>query len=197
VSGSRRRICIFIGSSAGARPEYAAAARELGELLAGRGCTLIYGGAAVGLMGLLANAVLEAGGHVIGVIPRALVSREVAHRGLTDLRIVGSMHERKALMAELADAFIALPGGLGTLEEYFEITTWAQLGLHAKPCGLLNVAGYYDELIRFLDHAVAQGFVRPAHRAMVLVDESPASLLDRFERYEAPAVPKWISEEAT
>jgi uncharacterized protein (TIGR00730 family) len=192
---SRHRICVFTGSNPGARPEYAAAARRLGEQLAARGQTLVYGGAGIGLMGVVADAVLAAGGQAIGVIPQALVAKEVAHRGLSDLRVVASMHDRKALMAELADAFIALPGGIGTLEEYFEITTWAQLGLHDKPCGLLNAAGYYDGLIRFLDHAVDQQFVRPAHRAMMIVDDDPASMLDRFEAYRPPAVAKWITEE--
>jgi uncharacterized protein (TIGR00730 family) len=191
----RRRICVFTGSNPGARPEYAAAARRLGELIAARGQTLVYGGAGIGLMGIVADAALAAGGQAVGVIPQALVAKEVAHRGLSDLRVVATMHERKALMAELADAFIALPGGIGTLEEYFEIATWAQLGLHDKPCGLLNAAGYYDGLIRFLDHAVGQQFVRAAHRAMLIVDDDPASMLDRFESYEPPAVAKWITEQ--
>ncbi len=187
-----KRICVFTGSNAGARPEYAAAARRLGALLAERRCTVVYGGAGVGLMAAVADAALLGGAQVIGVIPEALAAKEVAHRGLPDLRVVASMHERKALMADLADAFIALPGGLGTLEEWFEVLTWAQLGLHGKPCGLLNVVGYYDHVIRFLDHAVEQRFVRPAHRAMMVVDDDAVRLLDRLERYDAPRVDKWL-----
>jgi uncharacterized protein (TIGR00730 family) len=187
-------VCVFCGSSPGARPIYVEAARHLGEILAQRGLTLVYGGARVGTMGQLAQAALDAGGHVIGVIPRALVESEVAHSGLPDLRVVDSMHERKALMADLSDAFIALPGGLGTIEEFFEVLCWAQLGLHAKPCGLLNVGGYYDRLTAFLDHSVEEQFVRATHRALVQVEQDAEVLLDAFNRYRAPRADKaeWI-----
>lgn len=192
-----RSVCVFCGSSPGANPAYSELARRTGRLLAGRGLVLVYGGGGTGLMGALADAVLAAGGHVIGVIPEALVAKEVAHRGLPDLRVVRSMHERKALMAELADGFMALPGGLGTFEELFEIVTWAQLGLHAKPCGLVNAEGYYDHLITFLDQAVEARFVRPEHRALMLVEAEPATLLDRFSGFVAPRLEKWIDREAT
>ena len=174
------RICVFCGSQMGASPRYREAARDFGTLLAGRGLGLVYGGGDVGLMGVLADAVLAAGGHAWGVIPRSLADREVAHAGLTELEIVTSMHERKARMADLADAFVALPGGLGTLDELFEIWTWAQLGIHAKPIGLLNVLGYFDPLLAFLDRTVEEGFVRPEHRATAAVDDDPARLLDRM-----------------
>ena len=192
-----RSVCVFCGSNSGADPAYLALARRVGELLAARGLALVYGGGGIGLMGVVADAVLAAGGHVIGVIPEALAAREVAHRGLPDLRVVGSMHERKALMAELADGFIALPGGLGTLEELFEIVTWAQLGLHAKPCGLVNAGGYYDHLITFLDHTVAMRFVRPEHRTLILVEPDPAVLLERFAHFVAPKLEQWIDRAAT
>jgi len=181
-----RRICVFTGSAPGTRDGYADAARDLGHELAARRIELVYGGAHVGLMGRLADAVLDRGGHVIGVIPEALVAREVAHQGLPDLRVVGSMHERKALMAELADGFIGFPGGLGTLEEVFEVLTWSQLGLHAKPCGLLDVFDYFRPLLVFLDHAVAEGFVRPEHRARLLTATAPAPLLDAFAAWSPP-----------
>jgi uncharacterized protein (TIGR00730 family) len=187
-----KRLCVFCGSSAGDAPAYAAAARALGTALARREIGLVYGGASVGLMGAVADAALDEGGDVIGVIPEALVKKEVAHGGLVDLRIVGSMHERKALMAELSDGFIALPGGLGTLEELFEVWTWAQLGYHAKPCALLNVAGFYDPLIAFLDGVVAHRFLKPAHRDMLLVAEDSDALLDRLASYRPPDVGKWI-----
>ncbi len=174
------RVCVFCGSSDGARPEYLQAARAVGAGLAGRGVGIVYGGAHVGMMGALADAALAAGGEVVGVIPRTLWDREVAHTGITSLRVVTTMHERKALMAELSDAFLALPGGIGTLEELFEVWTWAQLGIHAKPVALLDVAGYYAPLVAFLDSSVAEGFVRPAQRAALLVDDSPARLLDRL-----------------
>lgn len=190
-------ICVFCGSSPGRRPEYAAAARALGALLARRGITLVYGGGHVGLMGLLADAALTAGGRVIGVIPHSLEQRELAHLRLTELRVTGSMHERKALMADLADGFIALPGGIGTFEEFLEILTWAQLGIHAKPCGLLNVAGFYDPLVGLLDHAVAERFLRPEHRAMMLLGEAPEALLDGMVNYQPPDVEKWIDREAS
>ncbi|MCK6555625.1 TIGR00730 family Rossman fold protein [Candidatus Binatia bacterium] len=192
-----RSVCVFCGSSPGAEPAYREAARRTGELLAARGLTLVYGGGGVGLMGVLADAVLLAGGHAIGVIPEALAAREVAHTGLPDLRIVGSMHERKALMAALADGFVALPGGLGTFEELFEIVTWGQLGLHGKPCGLVNTKGYYDRLVAFLDHAVEARFVRPEHRALILVESEPTALLDRFAGFVAPKLEKWIDRDTT
>lgn len=181
---SLKRICVFCGSSPGSRPEYARAARELGDLLARRRIGLVFGGGKVGMMGQLAQAALDAGGEVIGVIPRALHERNVAFNGLTDLRVVATMHERKALMAELADGFMALPGGLGTLEETLEILTWAQLGMHQKPCGLLNAAGFFSPLLALLDHISTQGFVDGVHRGMVLSAESPAGLLEKLERYE-------------
>lgn len=189
-----QRVCVFCGSSPGARPIYVQAARQLGRTLARQGLTLIYGGARVGTMGQLAQAALEAGGHVIGVIPHALVQMEVAHTELPDLRVVGSMHERKALMADLADAFVALPGGLGTIEEFFEVLCWSQLGLHTKPCGLLNVDGYYDRLTAFLDHSVQEQFVQAAHRDLVLIEQDPDVLLNGFQRYQAPKTSKaeWI-----
>jgi uncharacterized protein (TIGR00730 family) len=188
-----RRLAIFCGSNPGARPDYVEAARSLGRLLAQRGIGIVYGGSNVGLMAALADAMMDELGDIIGVIPRMLVEREVANTALADLRVVGSMHERKAMMAELADGFIALPGGIGTLEEFFETWTWAQLGMHTKPCGLLNVAGYFDPLLQFLDHAVAERFVRDVHRAMVVVESDPAALLARFESYEPPRVVKWIN----
>ena len=188
-----RRLAVFCGSNPGARPEYVEGARALGRLLCQRRVGVVYGGSSVGLMAALAETVLEEGGDIIGVIPKMLVEREVAHRALSDLRIVGSMHERKALMAELSDGFVALPGGIGTLEEFFEIWTWAQLGVHDKPCGLLNIAGYFDPLLEFLDRAVEEKFVRDVHRSMVIVESDAAALLDRFESYEAPKVVKWVN----
>ena len=185
-----KRLCVFCGSSPGAMPEYSQAARRLGSLLAQRQVGLVYGGGNVGMMGQLAKAVIEQGGEVIGVIPRELLEKKVAYTALSDLRVVGSMHERKALMAELADGFIALPGGLGTLEEFFEVWTWAQLGLHQKPCGLLNICDYYTPLITFLDHLVTQGFLAAAHRSMVMVEEHPEALLEQFDQYRAPIVDK-------
>ena len=188
-----RRLAVFCGSNPGARPEYVEAARSLGRLLCERGIGVVYGGSSVGLMAALADTMLENGGDIIGVIPRMLVEREVANNALSDLRIVESMHERKALMAELADGFMALPGGIGTLEEFFEIWTWGQLGMHDKPCGLLNVAGYFDGLLEFLDRAVTEKFVRDVHRSMVVVESDPSDLLARFEAYEPPRVVKWIN----
>ncbi len=192
-----QRICVFCGSSPGHNPAYAEAARRTGLALVERGLGLVYGGGKVGLMGIIADAVLAAGGEVIGVMPHALIEKEIEHRGLTALHEVGSMHERKALMADLADGFIAMPGGLGTFEEFCEILTWAQLGYHRKPCGLLNVENYYTPLLALLDHAVAEGFVRADHRTMALVADSPARLLALFEGYEPPAVPKWIKRDET
>jgi uncharacterized protein (TIGR00730 family) len=186
-----RRLCVFCGSSAGREPAYRHLAESLARALAERGIGIVYGGARVGLMGALADAAVAAGGEVIGVIPQALVEREIAHRGLTELRIVASMHERKALMAELADGFVALPGGIGTLEELFEVWTWAQLGLHAKPCALLDTDGFYGPLAAFLDHLVDAGFVREAHRAMLLTAHSPEELLRAFAAYRPPRVGKW------
>jgi uncharacterized protein (TIGR00730 family) len=187
------RICVFCGSNPGADPRYAEAAADLGRAIAGRGLGLVYGGGRVGLMGILADSTLAAGGAVTGVIPQALADRELAHDGLTELRVVGSMHERKAAMAELADGFLALPGGIGTLEEWFEVWTWSALGFHPKPCGLLNVAGYYDALLAFLDHAVAERFLRPGHRSMTLIDDRADPLLDRMSGWSPPAGERWIS----
>jgi uncharacterized protein (TIGR00730 family) len=187
-------ICVFCGSSPGNDPAYAAAAQRLGRTLAERDTTLVYGGGHVGLMGVVADAALEAGGEVIGVMPRSLVDREIGHKGLTKLHVVGSMHERKALMSELSDGFVALPGGNGTLEEFFEVLTWAQLGEHGKPCGLLNVAGYYDPLLKVFDQMVEKDFLRGAHRELVLVADDPSSLLQRFEGYEPPKTVKWIGD---
>ncbi len=190
-----KRICVFCGSSMGNRPAYAQAAAALGRLLAGRGLGLVYGGGNVGLMGEMADAALAAGGEVIGVIPEALMQWEVGHLDLTQLHVVGSMHERKARMADLADAFIALPGGIGTMEELFEVWTWAQLGLHPKPLGFLDAEGYYDHLHAFLDHMAAEGFLRDRHRAMVAVDSDPARLLDAFARYAPPEVVRVIDRD--
>jgi uncharacterized protein (TIGR00730 family) len=190
---SHLNICVFCGSSIGVNPAYVGAARALGRTLAARRIDLVYGGGNVGLMGVLADAVLEAGGRVTGVIPHALVARELAHQRLTQLHIVDSMHDRKALMARLSDAFIALPGGFGTLEEFAEAVTWTQLGLHAKPCGLLNVAGFYDGLLAFLDHALHQEFLRPTHSHIVVADADPEALLDRLDAWRAPEVTRWIS----
>jgi uncharacterized protein (TIGR00730 family) len=176
-----RKLCVFTGSRHGLRPEYADAAKTLGHELVARGYGLVYGGANVGLMTVIADAVLESNGHVTGVIPNALVSKEVAHLGLSDLRVVDSMHERKALMAQLSDGFIAMPGGIGTMEEFFEVLSWAQLGLHEKPSALLNVGGYYDPLIQFLDHAVEQDFIKPKHRALLVVESDPDRLIDRLD----------------
>jgi len=187
-----KRVCVFLGSNPGNKPDYLNAAQDMGRELARRGITTVYGGSNVGLMGALANAALAAGGEVIGVIPEALQRKEIAHTGLTRQHIVGSMHERKALMAELSDAFIALPGGMGTLEELCEILTWAQLGFHKKPCGLLDVDGYYASLNLFLDNAVTQGFIHAGHRGMLLSDRTPGALLDQFGGYVAPVVNKWI-----
>ena len=187
------RLCVFCGSNPGRDPRFLAGARDLGRHLAREGIGLVYGGASVGLMGAVADAALEAGGEVIGVIPRALADKEVAHGGLTDLRVVGSMHERKALMAELSDGFVALPGGAGTFEELFEVWTWAQLGYHAKPCGLLDIAGFYGQLTAFLDTTAAQGFMKAEHRDMLVVAQTPGEILTRFAAYVPPQVGKWIT----
>lgn len=188
-------LCVFCGSSSGASPAYAEAAARLGRIVAERGMTLVYGGGRVGLMGVVASAALAAGGKVIGVIPQALATRELAHDGLTDLQVVGSMHERKARMSELSSGFLALPGGIGTLEEWFEVWTWSQLGFHPKPCGLLNVAGYYDHLLAFLDHVTAERFLREAHRSMAIVGDDPELLLDRLAAWQPPRARKWIDAE--
>ena len=187
-----KSVCVYCGSNPGRRGTYRVAATALGETIARRGLRLVYGGASVGLMGAVADAALAAGGHVIGIMPKALVDKEIAHAGLSELHVVASMHERKQMMADLSDGFIALPGGVGTMEELFEVWTWAQLGHHAKPCGLLDVAGFYELLEAFLDHQVTEGFVRAEHREILKVEANPDSLLDAFETYEAPRVAKWI-----
>ena len=192
-----KRVCVFAGSSVGARPSYRQAAEELGKTLAGRGMGVVFGGGRVGLMGALADAALAAGGQVIGVIPAALEAKELGHTGLTELRVVKSMHERKATQADLADGFIALPGGWGTLDELFEILTWGQLGLHAKPCGLLNVDGYFDRLLSFMHHLVNERFVRPENGAMLSVATAPDALLDLMAACTPARVQKWIDREAT
>nr|WP_320131893.1 TIGR00730 family Rossman fold protein [uncultured Holophaga sp.] len=188
-------LCVYCGSSSGRSPAFTRSARELGDLLGRSGITLVYGGARVGLMGTVADAALAAGGQVIGVIPRGLVSREVAHEGLTKCHVVASMHERKALMAQLSEAFIALPGGLGTFEELFEIWTWAQLGIHAKPMELLNTGGYYDQLLGFLDRSAAEGFVREDKRSLLEVADTPAGLLARLAAKPAASTEAWLSPE--
>lgn len=190
-----KRICVYCGSSPGKSPAYALAAKSLARELCKRNLGLVYGGAAVGVMGTLADAVLEHSGEAIGVIPKSLAIKEVAHAGLSELHVVSSMHERKAMMAELADGFIALPGGWGTLEEVFEMLTWAQLGFHDKPCGLLNTEGYYDSLLDFLEHAFEQQFVNALYRPMLMQASQPAALLDQFVAYQAPKVRKWVGED--
>jgi uncharacterized protein (TIGR00730 family) len=185
MSSLKGNICVFTGSRPGRRSDYANAARQVGRELVDRGYGLVYGGGNVGLMTVVADAVLESHGNVTGVIPETLVEKEVVHRGLSDLRIVHSMHERKAVMAELSDGFVALPGGIGTMEEFFEVLSWAQLGMHRKPCGLLNVAGYYQPIVQFLDGAVEQDFLKPKHRALLIVEKEPGRLLDRFEPFIA------------
>lgn len=190
-----KKICVYCGSSPGKNPAYLQAAESLARVMCERGIGLVYGGAAIGVMGAVANAVLEGGGEAIGVIPSSLAVKEVAHSNLTELHVVASMHDRKAMMAELSDGFIALPGGWGTLEEIFEILTWAQLGFHHKPCGLLNVGGYYDGLIGFLDNAFEQQFVNELCRPMLMKSREPASLLDQFAEYRAPKVRKWVGED--
>ncbi|TWB41973.1 LOG family protein [Nitrospirillum pindoramense] len=187
-----KRLCVFCGSSPGFDPQYLEAARGLGRTLAAADIGLVYGGASVGLMGAVADAVMAAGGQVIGVIPESLKKKEIAHAGLTDLRVVASMHERKALMAELSDGFIALPGGIGTFEELFEVWTWAQLGHHQKPCAIYNVAGFYDGLTAFLDSVVASGFMKQNHRDMLVTADTAEALLDKLRAYQPPAVTKWI-----
>ncbi|HEY0270077.1 MAG TPA: TIGR00730 family Rossman fold protein [Sphingomonas sp.] len=189
------RICVFLGSSVGRSPVYAQAAERVGALIARRGIGLVYGGGAVGLMGLLARAALAAGGEVIGVIPEALRAREHDQTGLSQLHVVRTMHERKAMMADLSDGFVALPGGIGTFEELFEVWTWAQLGYHAKPCGLLNIAGFYDGMSGFIDHVVEEGFLKPEHRRMLIVEREAETMLDRLSTYLAPRAEKWIGQD--
>lgn len=188
-----RRICVYCGSNLGGRSIYADAARELADVLVRQDLELVYGGANRGIMGVIADAVLERGGTVHGVIPRMLCEKETAHQGLTELHVVASMHERKSMMAMLSDGFIALPGGFGTLEEIVEIVTWGQLRFHDKPCGLLNIEGYFDHLLAYLDHANQEGFLRSENRGMLLADESAAGLIQQFEQYSAPVVDKWTS----
>jgi uncharacterized protein (TIGR00730 family) len=192
-----KRMCVFCGSNSGARDSYVEAAVTVAGLLVRKGIGIVYGGGNVGLMGALADAALALGGEVIGVIPHALVMKEVAHSGLTDMHVVDSMHERKLLMAELSDGFLSLPGGYGTLDELFEVLTWVQLGIEDKPCGLLNVDGYYDGLLRFLDHGVAERFLRPAHRGMLISSGDPEALLDGLLAYEPVHTGKWMSREET
>src|SRR5215207_8248992 len=186
TDGQMKRICVFCGTNPGARPEYGAAARELGRILAEQGIELVYGGASVGIMGELADSVHEHGGHVTGIIPQQLVKKEEAHTGIANLIVVASMHQRKSQMADMADGFIALPGGIGTLEGFFEVLTWGQLGIHTKPAGILNVEGYFDGLTGFLDHAVGEGFLRASHRNAIIVESSPVRLLERLRAYSAP-----------
>lgn len=187
-----QRICVFCGSNAGTNPAYCDNAVTLGQLLAGRGIELVYGAGNIGLMGILADAALAAGGKVIGVIPEALVAKEVGHLGLTELRIVKSMHERKAIMSDLSDAFIAMPGGFGTFEEFCEVVTWSQLGIQSKPCGLLNVEGYYDPLLELFDHAVGEGFLRVENRGLVLEDRNAERLLEKMANFVPVRADKWI-----
>ena len=188
-----RNVCVYCGSRPGRRTIYLDAARELADAIVERNLGLVYGGASVGLMGALADAVLNNGGSVVGVIPHALARKEIAHDGLSSLIVTESMHERKMVMSTHSDAFVAMPGGIGTLEELFEMWTWGQLGIHAKPCGLLNIGSYFDGLAGFLDHAVDEAFVKPPHRAMLMIEDSPAALLDRFVSYESPDVEKWVT----
>lgn len=190
-----KSITVFCGSSSGARSEYAEAARNLAGLLVENGIRLVYGGGNIGLMGIIADEVMKNGGEVVGIIPDSLDKKEVGHRGLTELRVVGSMHERKAQMAELADGFIAMPGGIGTFEEFFEILTWAQLGFHDKPCGILNVSGYYNGLLALCDNAVTEGFLRAVHRTLILDDADAVSLLEKMKNFRPPTVEKWIDKE--
>ncbi len=188
-----RRLCVYCGSNTGARPVYAEAARSLAGVLVRHEIELVYGGADMGIMGVIADAVLEQGGSVHGVIPQLLMEKEVAHQGLTELHVVASMHARKTMMAALSDGFIAMPGGYGTLEEIIEIVTWGQLRFHDKPCGLLNVDGYFDHLLAWFDHTNREGFLRTENREMLLVDTDPAGLVQQFERYAAPHVEKWTA----
>jgi uncharacterized protein (TIGR00730 family) len=188
-----QRICVYCGSNSGSRPEYAEAARDLANVLVRHDLELVYGGADKGIMGVIADEVLALGGKVHGVIPKMLCEKEAAHQNLTELHVVASMHDRKSMMAALSDGFIAMPGGFGTLEEIIEIITWGQLKFHDKPCGLLNVEGYFDHLLAYLDHASAEGFLRTENRAMMLHDESAVGLVQQFDKYTAPVVQKWTS----
>ena len=190
------RVCVFAGTQLGVNPAYRDSARALGRALVARGVEVVYGGAASGLMGTLADAVLDAGGRIVGVIPRDLLPREIPHQGLSDLRIVDSMHQRKALMAALAHQFVALPGGFGTCEELFEILTWGQIGIHDKRCGVLNVEGYYDGVLQWLDHAVEQRFLEPEHRSMLIVDTQVERLLDRLADDTPPRIDPWADDAA-
>ena len=190
-----KRLCVFCGSSHGANPAYAEAATKLGSEFARRGIELVYGGGNVGLMGVVADGVLAAGGKVIGVIPEALMAKELGHKGIQDLRVVKTMHERKAMMAELSDGFIALPGGIGTFEEFFEIVTWAQLGFHAKPCALLNINGFYDPLLRLVDHAIEERFIKASQRRILIVGSEIETLLHHMAHHHVPVEPKWIGKE--
>jgi uncharacterized protein (TIGR00730 family) len=190
-----KNITVFCGSNSGFRTEYAEAARNLARLFVSQNIRLVYGGGNVGLMGIIADEVMRAGGEVIGIIPDSLDKKEVGHRAITELRVVGSMHERKAQMAELADGFIAMPGGIGTFEEFFEILTWAQLGFHEKPCAVLNIAGYYDGLLALCDNAVSEGFLRPAHRQLILEDSNPEILLEKMRNLKPLPLEKWIEKE--
>ncbi|MCP4337722.1 MAG: TIGR00730 family Rossman fold protein [Desulfobulbaceae bacterium] len=192
-----KNICVYCGSSPGKRPEYIESARVLAHELVKNGIGLVYGGASVGIMGEIADTVLAGGGEVIGVIPQALVDKEVSHNGLTKLHVVESMHERKTIMADISDGFVALPGGLGTIEELFEILTWSQLGFHKKPCALLNIEGYYDHLSLFLRHAVEEQFIKKIHNEMLLVDDNPEKLLKSMAIYQPPMVDKWIGRNDT
>lgn len=193
-----RRLCVYCGSNPGNDERYRASARSLARVLVDRGIGLVYGGASIGVMGAVADEVLRLGGEAIGVIPESLIRKEVGHRSLTELHVTRSMHERKQMMADLADAFVALPGGVGTLEEIFEVWTWAQLGMHGKPCAFLNVAGYYDALIAFLDHTVVEGFIHPRYRGMLVVENEPAALIDRLESYIPPVgVAKWVERDTS
>lgn len=194
-SANSHRLCVFCGSSKGIKESYAESARTLGATLVRRGFGLVYGGGQVGLMGILADAVLENNGEVTGVIPKSLALKEVAHQGLTKLHVVATMHERKALMAELSEGFIALPGGLGTFEELFEVLTWAQLGLHQKPLGVLNVEGYFDPLLALIDHATNEGFIRQEHRQLLVTSKQPEELFDQLATYRPSVLPKWIGRD--
>lgn len=190
-----RTVCVFCGSKEGSRPSYVEAARDMGKALARRGIGLVFGGGKVGLMGAVADAALEEGGEVVGVIPEALVSKEIGHTGLTKLHVVGSMHERKKLMADLSDGFVALPGGYGTLEEFFEVLSWAQLTIHEKPCALLDVDAYYAPLSALFDRTVREGFVHPDHRSLVLMEQDPDALIDLMQQYTPPETKKWIGSQ--
>ena len=189
-----KSICVFLGANPGNDPKYAQAARNMGQELAQRGITTVYGGSRTGLMGTLAQSALDAGGKVIGVIPESLYKIEIAHTELTELHVADSMHERKALMAEISDGFVAMPGGVGTMDEIFEIFTWAQLGFHSKPCGLLNVDGYYNKLLTFLDNVVEEGFLKDMHREKLITAETPDTLIEAFSNYEPPTGSKWVEK---